>query len=72
MQLPERFETLPRGPAQVARRAVIERHFQPAKDSITSPMAVDIEESPQQKPSCLGQSLRVYPLRSAGLSRRAL
>ena len=33
---------------------------------------MDIEESPQQKPSCLGQSLRVYPLLSAGLSRRAL
>jgi len=32
MQLPDRFETLPRGPAQAARRAAIERHFKPAKD----------------------------------------
>jgi hypothetical protein len=34
MQMPERFETLPRGPAQAARRAAIERHFQPAKDQL--------------------------------------
>jgi hypothetical protein len=32
MQLPQRFEPLPRGPAQAARRAAVERHFQPAKD----------------------------------------
>ena len=32
MQLPDRFETLPRDPAQAARRAAIERHFKAAKD----------------------------------------
>jgi hypothetical protein len=48
MQLPERFQTLPRGPAQAARRAAIERHFQPAKDQLQRNAGSGILSSRQQ------------------------
>ena len=48
MQMPERFETLPCGPAQAARRAAIERHFQPAKDQLQRNAGSAILSSRQQ------------------------
>jgi hypothetical protein len=52
MQLPDRFEPLPRGPAQTGRRTAIERHsLQPFEDQ---PNAGTDVLSSRQQPAMVG------------------